>query len=323
MSLGTKEKLNECITFLQHLDLAGMMRDAELIANNNNNKQEEKSKSGTATATATSQIKPFIISLESLHALPKARDATVLHAHPVDPTSRLYPFCVLLQDKFLQAGFLLGESKGKSQTENNINNIDQNASSTVSNISGSGPGSGSRPRLEETTTSSITTESKPPVQNTKTRPLLLHATIVNTIYIKGRNRERDNNNNNRHSNKNRYSFDARDIISRYADYYDDHTRTQPRSRSRSRLTTADISAPEVGEAATPVRSDSHSPFTSSSSSPFREKYPFIWAKDVPIEGVYICEMGAKKVSVVPGLSDPLADRLGEKYRVIAERSLLF
>ena len=41
------------------------------------------------------------------------------------------------------------------------------------------------------------------------RPLLLHATIVNTIYVKGRNKGRKGQ---------KLELDARDLISKYEDY---------------------------------------------------------------------------------------------------------
>ncbi|KAI0130857.1 kinase A anchor protein [Daldinia grandis] len=63
------------------------------------------------------------------------------------------------------------------------------------------------------------------------RPLLLHATIMNTIYVKGRNRKGGK----RHE---KLTIDARDIIDRYNDY--------------------------------------------------------VWMKDVPLEKIAICKMGAKK-----------------------------
>ncbi|KAF3070564.1 hypothetical protein GL218_00398 [Daldinia childiae] len=63
------------------------------------------------------------------------------------------------------------------------------------------------------------------------RPLLLHATIMNTIYVKGRNRKGGK----RHE---KLTIDARDILDRYDDY--------------------------------------------------------VWMKDVPVEKIAICKMGAKK-----------------------------
>ncbi|KAI1646477.1 kinase A anchor protein [Daldinia loculata] len=63
------------------------------------------------------------------------------------------------------------------------------------------------------------------------RPLLLHATIMNTIYVKGRNRKGG-------KRQEKLTIDARDILDRYDDY--------------------------------------------------------VWMKDVPVEKIAICKMGAKK-----------------------------
>src|SRR5699024_5650336 len=61
-----------------------------------------------------------------------------------------------------------------------------------------------------------------------------------------------------------------------------------------------------------------SPRSDASGSGDVVKYPFVWAKDFPLESVCICEMGAKKPN--PD-EDGLNARLGEKYKVVAERSL--
>ena len=304
MSLGTKEKLDESVAFLRSLDLAGMMRDAERIANENARRGGGggggQGKDEVAGGEAE-KPKPFVISLEALHALPRARNATVLHAVPVDRTSRLHPFCLLLQEKFLQAGILLGEPYPKGRTQQ-----------------------------DEASASSPAAQSPPPSKQPGRRPLLLHATVVNTIYIKGRSRD----NSNRNSNSNRYSFDARDIIAHYDDYYVDYTRTRPRSTTFNTLPQTGTTIGDEEEDLVQGEQDRHAPHhhpnlrvppPSSSLRVDKIKYPFIWAKDVPLESVCICEMGARKIPVVPGLEheNALADRLGEQYRIVAERSLMF
>lgn len=76
------------------------------------------------------------------------------------------------------------------------------------------------------------------------RPLLLHATIVNTIYVRTNRRGGGRGGGRRGGgggggNRERLTFDARDVMDRYEDY--------------------------------------------------------VWAEDIPVEGVRICRMGAKKV----------------------------
>ncbi|EMR89188.1 hypothetical protein BcDW1_2198 [Botrytis cinerea BcDW1] len=127
---------------------------------------------------------------------------SILYTSPQDPHSHLQTFCQSLKDTFTTAGFMLPEEKG--------------------------------------------------------RGLLLHATIVNTIYVRGvrqnsdtgtratrtgnargnQGRGRGGSSSGHGKHKARLTFDARDIISKYAD--------------------------------------------------------FTWMRDVRVEKVAICRMGAKK-----------------------------
>lgn len=125
MSLPTKERLAEALAFFQTIDLASLLREAERVAfelrqkrvsrrtssNTAPNNAEASSLSSKLSLDLEKAPRPLSVSLESLHALPRAKAATVLHASPSDPSGRLYPFCVMLRDKFLEAGFILSESK--------------------------------------------------------------------------------------------------------------------------------------------------------------------------------------------------------------------
>ncbi|THV50926.1 hypothetical protein BGAL_0130g00070 [Botrytis galanthina] len=142
------------------------------------------------------------ITLTSLHPMHQPWSTSILYTSPQDPHSHLQTFCQSLKDTFTTAGFMLPEEKGRS--------------------------------------------------------LLLHATIVNTIYVRGvrqdssagtretgtgnargnRGRERGGTSSGHGKHKARLTFDARDIISNYAD--------------------------------------------------------FTWMRDVRVEKVAICRMGAKK-----------------------------
>jgi activating signal cointegrator complex subunit 1 len=93
---------------------------------------------------------PLVVSLQGLQAFPNPRKATVLHCPPHDPTSRLYPFCLRLKQKFIDAGLMEPEN----------------------------------------------------------RPLVLHATIVNTVYAK-----KDRRNEKRRMGS--ISFDATGIMRTY------------------------------------------------------------------------------------------------------------
>ncbi|KAL5365714.1 hypothetical protein BJX96DRAFT_169331 [Aspergillus floccosus] len=270
--------------------------------------------------------RPLIVSLESLHALPKARSATVLHAAPVDPTSRLYPFCELLRDKFLEAGLLQGEVKNDQPRDK----------APETTTAGAEAGEGNAKALAEepslleempvdaaeetaraspagiTTKASISpkTYSKP-----KVRRLLLHATVVNTIYVKGRTQKRGNAKGN--NRRNQHAFDARDILAHYRDYYADHDRTTPRDPSVKPYMQAEGDCPGVEGS-----SDENDLIGENQNEKHRSQNPFVWAKDIPLETVCICEMGAKKLNP-DGDRDGMNARLGEKYMVVAERRLDF
>lgn len=359
MSLPNPQRLDEALRFFYSLDLVALVRKAEESAA----RQRSRSKAGKReslsmentqnagqgkgvaadTSLSTSQSpkpvvtdersqgesaapEPFNISLESMHALPRARSATVLHAAPVDPTSRLYLFCEALRDKFLEAGFLQGEYKAeprrthkKQETGPQSEHENQDQSQQVQD----------HPNTLSTTIAEHKSETK-----LKPRPLLLHATIVNTIYIRGRKKNPGSSHvaGKKDARSNRYTFDARDILSHYRNFYLDSDRTIPRScggviaqfKSRGDMETIcdfrdDIPAGDHSDTNAP-KDDEETQLTLSEGR--NTGYPFIWARNIPIEGICICEMGAKKL-------DPAADesginaRLGEKYKVVAERSLHF
>ncbi|KAL2857879.1 AKAP7 2'5' RNA ligase-like domain-containing protein [Aspergillus pseudoustus] len=289
MSLPTPERLNEALEFFQSLDLSHLLRTAGEIAARKKLLNAEVTMEGSTgdtiggdKALATPSIdelsqddsaipEPFNnISLESLYALPRARSATILHAAPVDATSRLYPFCAALREKFQEAGFMQKEYQRGNAT--------------------------------------------------KPRPLLLHATIANTIYIRGRKRRTGGHGKDRRASQ--YTFDARAVVSYYRNFYLNDERTVSRSdgvitQDDSRIID-DITDMHDVES----HSEDEDPFAQSTSDDVCPSYPFVWARSFPIEAVCICEMGAKKL-------DPDHDengmnaRLGEKYAVVAERSLDF
>ncbi|OJJ89125.1 uncharacterized protein ASPGLDRAFT_89573, partial [Aspergillus glaucus CBS 516.65] len=356
MSLPSKERFEEALEFFQSLDLVAMMHEAEEKAENIRSRKgrlEQPSTPsfpgsrgdsefdsvqeivGPATTISQTMPRPFNVSLESLHALPRPRSATVLHATPVDPTSRLYPFCEMLRDEFLEAGFLQGEYKEPPQRQAG-QNPDGGAAEGISQEDEGN-------KLKERTLSQ-SQPPKPPIKpihipqkpKFKPRPLLLHATVVNTIYIKGRQRKDDFKGKDGPKGKknSRYTFDARDILDHYRDYYLDSHRTTPRSAA----VTVAGSTPH-GNESLPAEGRNNlrrasnvgdldddpeqkkrkgSPRSDASGSGDAVKYPFVWAKEFPLESVCICEMGAKKPN--PD-EDGLNARLGEKYKVVAERSL--
>ncbi|RMJ25638.1 hypothetical protein PHISP_03510 [Aspergillus sp. HF37] len=338
MSLPTRERLDEALEFFQSLDLASMAREAETTARTPKRGRQsgiegsgcpESAIEPTSTASAP---QPFRISLESLHALPRARAATVLHASPVDASSRLYPFCEMLRDMFLEAGFLVGEIKQKNKNEDKT--AQKTESANPSQESGEQQSSLQELPVDiapEPGHSQLTNPLKP-APSPKPRPLLLHATVVNTIYVKGRQRggppNRNSGGRNRNHRTTRYSFDARDMLARYRDYYLDSLRTEPRATRVGPLAPAgQTETKEEDEEAGDASSDNENQTKASSDNKASDtqaavKYPFLWAKDFPLESVCICEMGAKKLDPENDATG-LNGRLREKYTVIAERSLDF
>lgn len=389
MSLPTTERLKQAIEFLHSLDLVAILREAEDVANSRQKKRYQKAHpsdtsavTGTEADSRNSLPQPFNISLESLHAFPRARSATVLHAAPVDPTARLYPFCVLLRDKFIEAGFVLPDYKPEKsnratetpqQTQEYITQQPTTSASDgqVEATAVESPAERQAileelPHLEasELPQTTIAAEHRSPripkQRKPKLRPLVLHCTIANTIYIKGRGRGNNgdgvakpngrNYKRNNHGNQ-RYSFDARNILSHYRDFYVDGERTQPRlsnistdnvdepcnqendsiSEASSSSSSSDLSIPiEVGAENDSACDQSRAPDKGRDKKRKREdgkdgsaatSYPFVWARNFPLEKVCICEMGAKKLDADD--HDGLGARLGEEYHEVAERSLLF
>jgi activating signal cointegrator complex subunit 1 len=230
MSLRSEEKMNAAKDLLESLNLSELLAESgSNLVDSNHSKDVSRvnniaqmvldpppsESAGTASASleilkravtppAPSRPKlsaePLVISLQGLQAFPRPRKATVLHCPPHDQTSRLYPFCLKLKQKFTEAGFLEPEA----------------------------------------------------------RPLVLHATIVNTVYAKDRRHEK--------RRMGSISFNAIEIMRMYNEK-------------------VEIEA----ESATGG---------------------FVWANDILIDRVRICEMGAKIVE---------DEKLGQEYAVFAEK----
>lgn len=400
MSLPTKERLEEAIEFFHSLDLAFIMREAEEIAKKSKwsrkrsssprqqsdftgavgegeethpSRRLEQEDDPASVIVPRDNYEPLTISLESLHALPRGRAATVLHAAPVDSTSRLYPFCVLLRNKFLEAGLLQCEHIKNRPGSDHIEpqkppkDMESDTGDATSTVHQAKPNldqghqsltniliqnrttllqempvdlAGELTQVHSQTREPITTTVGTAVQTKsklKVRPLLLHATVVNTIYVRGRRRGGGPQNSGSRRNS-QYSFDARDILAHSRDFYIDCQRTMPRSTSVTMASHPnEIERQQIANHDTGTESASNSASSTDGSgnearnspSEKRQKmssmkrvhaFPFVWAKDFPLETICICEMGAKKLD--PDDSGMNA-RLGEKYRVVAERSLDF
>ncbi|EFR03902.1 hypothetical protein MGYG_06900 [Nannizzia gypsea CBS 118893] len=255
MSLTTPKRLDEVLSFLRSLDIASIMQEVEQDA-----KPQDQS----------SAREPLSIDLVSLHALPRARAATILHASPLDTTGRLYPFCVKLRDMFIEAGFMHRDmvkskpSNRAAQGESSRDNEDSD-------------GNGKNEDQEEAAANPSVPEGKP-------RPLLLHATIANTVYL-GKRRQQGGKGP-RGTDKSILKFDATELLEMFAgNQHKPHT-TGPKDVKGKGL-----------EA---------------------DREPFTWAKNIPIDRICICEMGAKPVSHNEAKGGPV---LGQEYRMVEQRQL--
>ncbi|KAL2862887.1 uncharacterized protein BJX67DRAFT_375003 [Aspergillus lucknowensis] len=320
MSLPTSQRLDEALRFFHSLDLAALLRKAEASAAQKkrlnatstwetNSTQTTNDAGGAFGTTPTEELpqdgstpsEPFTISLESLHALPRVRSATILHAVPVDPTSRLYPFCEMLRKEFVEAGFLQKDYKRESKTTRQPRE---------------------QPPEQQQDQPPASPPQQPPTTEPELRPLLLHATVVNTIYIRGR--QRNLGGRGKGDRGSPYTFDARDILSHYRNFYLDDDRTVPRSsgtvardESSARSNDENRHGPE-----SPLEEENALARAELGSEEKRQGYPFVWARDFRIDSLCICKMGAKKLDP-EGNTSGMNARLGEKYPVVAERSLDF
>ncbi|CAP98611.1 hypothetical protein E8E15_000427 [Penicillium rubens] len=310
MSLTSKERLDQALAFFQSLDLADVMNEAEPI---------------TAHTQQNSTLSsPLTVSLESLHALPQDKSATILHASPVDPTGRLLPFCVKLRDKFIEAGFIQNELErrpaGRQKNPRFVQDSLQASGSTTVSSDASLNQQESQNPSESPDVSKIPDPSIPVItREPKPRPLLLHATLVNTIYVNGR-RGQNKDANGKYPPK-RLTFDARNLISQYRNYYSDDNRTIPHPAHAGSSEDTESDHRHTGSSPIPDADILSSEHRSHSAASLPRGYPFVWAKEIPLDTICICEMGAKEL--YPGVNDDhgLNERLGGEYTVVAERSL--
>ncbi|KAK2800225.1 hypothetical protein FQN50_008189 [Emmonsiellopsis sp. PD_5] len=288
MHLPTQERLEEALGFLSGLDLSGMLREAGL-------QRSEELVNADADADDAPPA-PLFASLKGLHALPKARQASILHAQPVDETGRLYPFCVGVRQRFIDAGLMECEmvraprsgNQGKMGMESNARDDNNNDGGGENiNINTGNIGDISQPQPPFPT-------SKEPERGAGIpRPLLLHATIANTVYLP-RRKQRDS------KRKETLKFDARELLASF-------------NGSEYAATTAEMSGSgSDGEEQGGKQKQKQV------QSQMRD--PFVWAKDIPIDRICICEMGAKPVEDDGRKGGPV---LGEAYLSVGGRSLVF
>lgn len=304
MSLPTQDQVDEALNFLQSLDVVSIMQEAE--AETRVALPAGKGKEPAAADQAIDDaLSPLTVNLTSLQAMPSKRSATILHASPVDPTSRLYPFCVRLRNKFIEAGFIHQEMiKGSGGKKSGDAPPETPAVGDGQHGSGS---EGDLPNIRSAKTSSQATASRRP------RPLLLHATISNTIYLGRRWNQGEKGGGGGKKKKEVYKFDATELLSRFGDP-SPPAASQQKSSGLSRKAIPRNQPFEIENEET-VRGEEERP----QPTP-RSQTPFVWAEGIPLNRLCICEMGAKPVPHDDSQGGP---ELGEEYTVVGERSLDF
>ncbi|KAI1944930.1 hypothetical protein LOZ57_004603 [Ophidiomyces ophidiicola] len=265
MSLGTRERLEEALGFLQSLDINGLLREVETEM-----VYTEDSGRASIIASDTPSL-PLTVDLTSLKALPNTRSTTILHAHPLDTTSRLYPLGVKLRNKFIEAGFMHCEMiKAPKGTKSH-------------GIKSAGERSEPGENFQENTLIQTECPGSQKQEGLIPRPLLLHATVANTIYVKGRRNQQS-----RGKRGEQYKFNSAELLAVFGD---------PPSHSRGDSLHQEDSQNELHDT----------------------KQPFVWANDIVIDRVCICEMGAKPVLDDPTKGGPT---LGQAYIPVGEKYFL-
>ncbi|WEW60848.1 hypothetical protein PRK78_006336 [Emydomyces testavorans] len=300
MSLPTKERLREALDFLESLDLDAMLEEAEIQAGS-----ASPTQSGTTAVVAQNGVvQPLIISLTSLGAFPNPHAATVLHMQPVDPTSRLYPFSVSLRNKFIEAGFM------QCEMIKDPNSRRRTAGGTLSHGGGSNDSDedvNSPFRRNAKSTGQVQDRLVP-------RPLLLHATIANTIYAKG-GRTGGNH------RKEIYKFDATELLDMFGNNSDSRTNhSQSYNQGERQQQQHALRSKAIPRAMAGFRERENFDEDNNNGNQLQiqrvtRREQFIWARDVLLDRLCICEMGAKPVPYDGGPD------LVEEYTIVGEKRL--
>ncbi|EXJ88542.1 hypothetical protein A1O1_05472 [Capronia coronata CBS 617.96] len=135
---------------------------------------------------------------------------------------------------------------------------------------------------------------------TETRPLVLHATVANMIYVKDRSRGSKGKGRGRGAQAG--TVDARDILR----YFNDGPAGSWQSRQQISASPASASASSQPFVSFLTKGETIV-FSTSSESEMDGK--FIWAKDIKIDRIRICKMGAEQSN---------HEGLGMEYKHIAE-----
>ncbi|ETI26464.1 hypothetical protein G647_03241 [Cladophialophora carrionii CBS 160.54] len=157
---------------------------------------------------------------------------------------------------------------------------------------------------------------------TETRPLVLHATVANLIYARGKDRRGGRGGGKGKSSANARprardgTVDATEVL-RFFNGDDNRGRSARQGEYMGALSESmalDMSAQKTIQKPQRPEADSHATLHVQSDHErdhhHNHSSPYVWARDIPITCVRICKMGAES-SVLPGW--------GLEYRAVAER----
>lgn len=117
MSLVTQGRIDAASKFCQSLDIrklltactGGSVSEDDVGAAG---KRSLSSQTDTPSeATASEDLVPLSITLSGLHPMQTPSATSILYASPIDSTSRIHPFCLGLQQAFINAGFMALEDR--------------------------------------------------------------------------------------------------------------------------------------------------------------------------------------------------------------------
>ena len=119
MSLQTPERVIAASDFLRSLNVRDMLRNATQVDGTGSMYTPEAVKASdippgkddVSKARFLETPSPLTITLSGLHPMHVPASTSILYASPLDSTSRLYPFCLALQQAFECAEYMLADDR--------------------------------------------------------------------------------------------------------------------------------------------------------------------------------------------------------------------
>lgn len=112
MSLD-QTRLDEAVDFLRALDIKDILEKAS-TASNSASASGAEATTQHSSKTVSSPVdapRPLKLDLKGLESMHPPQNTSILYTAPSDPTSRLYPFCLALQEAFKEKGFLVNDER--------------------------------------------------------------------------------------------------------------------------------------------------------------------------------------------------------------------